>query len=123
MVRGGGPPSRTMFGVLRGWWSHGSWVRVDGAAAGPVAAGPPVGGVPDRCLVQVLRRSRQAHLEQQILHSALSQFPGIGTQIRSSIGLRGSGAVVVVRVLGALYGSLGLAQATQNVCGVERADR
>jgi len=28
------------------------------------------------------------HLEQQILHSALSQFPGIGTQIKSSTGLR-----------------------------------
>lgn len=54
------------------------------------------------------------HLEQQILHSALSQFPGIGTQLKSSTGLRGSGTAVVVGVLGALYGSLGVAQATQN---------
>ncbi|GAB3929240.1 hypothetical protein GCM10011575_26360 [Microlunatus endophyticus] len=57
-------------------------------------------------------------LQQRILHSALSQFPGIGTQIRSSAGLRGSPVALVVGLVGALYGSLGAAQAAQNVMNV-----
>jgi membrane protein len=58
------------------------------------------------------------HLQQQILNSALSQFPGIGTQITSSTGLQGSGVALVVGLLGALYGSLGAAQATQNAMNI-----
>lgn len=54
-------------------------------------------------------------LQQRILHSALSEFPGIGNQIRSSTGLRGSGIGLAVGLVGALYGSLGAAQAVQNL--------
>lgn len=57
-------------------------------------------------------------LQQRILHSALSEFPGIGTQIRSSAGLHGSGVALVVGLVGALYGSLGAAQAMQNAMNV-----
>lgn len=58
------------------------------------------------------------HLQQRILHSALSEFPGIGTQIRSSAGLHGSPVALVVGLIGALYGSLGAAQAVQNAMNV-----
>jgi membrane protein len=57
-------------------------------------------------------------LQQQILHSALSEFPGIGAQITSSAGLQGNATAVVVGLVGALYGSLGAAQATQNAMNV-----
>lgn len=57
-------------------------------------------------------------LQRRMLHSALSEFPGIGNQIRSSTGLRGSGIGLAVGVVGALYGSLGAAQAMQNLMNV-----
>ena len=57
-------------------------------------------------------------LQQQILHSALREFPGIGTQLASPAGLHGSATAIVVGILGALYGSLGVAQAVQNAMNV-----
>src|SRR3954453_23863298 len=57
-------------------------------------------------------------LQQRVLHSALSEFPGIGTQLTSSAGLQGSGTALVVGLLAALYGSLGAAQAIQNAMNV-----
>ena len=53
-------------------------------------------------------------LQQQILNSALSQFPIIGDQLGHPGGLHGSSTAVVVGVLAALYGALGLGQAGQN---------
>ena len=68
------------------------------------------------------------HLQQQVLDSALAQFPVIGDQIASSIySLHGSVLSLVVGALGTVYGGLGIAQATQNalnqVWGVPRNAR
>ena len=52
--------------------------------------------------------------QEQILDSALSQFPIIGDEIGRPEGLQGSVAGVVVGALAALYGTLGLGQALQN---------
>lgn len=58
-------------------------------------------------------------LQQQVLHSALSQFPIIGDQIGKNVGsLHGSVVAVIVGVLGSLYGGLGAAQAAQNALNV-----
>ncbi len=56
-------------------------------------------------------------LQEYILTSTISQFPVIGAQLRST-GLRGSGMAVVIGVVGALYGALGVAQALQNLMNV-----
>jgi membrane protein len=52
--------------------------------------------------------------QEDILNSALGQFPIIGDQLGRPEGLRGSGAGVAFGSLAALYGSLGLAQSLQN---------
>jgi membrane protein len=55
------------------------------------------------------------HFQQQVVNSALSDFPIIGPQLGASAhSLSGSGAAVVVGILGSLYGGLGVAQSTQN---------
>lgn len=55
-----------------------------------------------------------AHLQQLVLHSALRQFPIIGDQLGQNIhSLHGSVLAVVIGVLGALYGGLGIANAAQ----------
>lgn len=61
---------------------------------------------------------RDPELQQRILHSALSDFPVIGTQISAPTGLRGSGVAVIVGIVGAVYGSIGVAQAVQNAMNV-----
>lgn len=53
-------------------------------------------------------------LQEQVLHSALSQFPVIGSQLQQPEGLSGGTVAVVVGILGALYGGLGVGQAVQN---------
>jgi len=53
-------------------------------------------------------------LQDQILHSTLSQFPVIGSQLHQPQGLSGGVAAVVIGILGALYGGLGVGQAIQN---------
>ncbi|MCC9309585.1 YihY/virulence factor BrkB family protein [Kitasatospora sp. RB6PN24] len=56
-----------------------------------------------------------AELQQQVLHSALSQFPVIGDQIERNIhSFHGSDFALAVGIAGSLYGALGVAQALQN---------
>jgi YihY family inner membrane protein len=57
-------------------------------------------------------------LQGVVLDSALSQFPIIGDELRDPQGLHGSGVAVAVGALVALYGALGVAQATQNAMNV-----
>jgi membrane protein len=56
-------------------------------------------------------------LQQQILNSALGQFP-IMNQIVTEQSPQGSAWAVVIGVLGSLYGALGVAQAMQNAMNV-----
>lgn len=53
-------------------------------------------------------------LHQQVMHSTLSQFPVIGSQLHQPEALSGGATAVVVGILGALYGGLGVGQALQN---------
>jgi membrane protein len=53
-------------------------------------------------------------LQEQVLHSTLSQFPVIGSQLHQPEGLSGGAVAVVVGIAGALYGGLGIGQAVQN---------
>jgi membrane protein len=53
-------------------------------------------------------------MQQELLDSALSQFPIVGTQLGRPEGLEGSTSAVVIGSLAALYGLLGLGQAAQN---------
>ena len=54
-------------------------------------------------------------LQARLLNSALAQFPLFGSQLRGSVqSSTGSGAGLVVGILGTIYGCLGAAQATQN---------
>lgn len=67
-------------------------------------------------------------LQQQVLHSALRDFPIIGDQIGQNIqSLHGSVAAVVIGVLGSLYGGLRVTRAVQHalntVWAVPRAVR
>jgi YihY family inner membrane protein len=57
-------------------------------------------------------------LEEQVLDSALAQFPVIGTELGIPGGLSGSATAVVLGSLAALYGALGLGQAIQNATNV-----
>jgi membrane protein len=55
------------------------------------------------------------HLQQQVLHSALGQFPVIGDQIGANIhSFHGNTFALVVGIVGSVYGALGVAQAAQN---------
>jgi membrane protein len=54
------------------------------------------------------------HLQEQVLQSTLSQFPVIGSQLHQPEGLSGGTVAVVVGIVGALYGGLGVGQAVQN---------
>lgn len=56
--------------------------------------------------------------QQELLDSALAQFPIIGDQLGTPEGLTGSTTVIVVGSLVALYGALGLGQALQNTLNV-----
>jgi membrane protein len=53
-------------------------------------------------------------LRADILDSALAQFPIVGSELDTPLGLTGSTVAVVVGLLGALYGALGVAQAVQH---------
>ncbi len=54
------------------------------------------------------------NLQHEVLQSTLSQFPVIGSQLHQPGGLSGGTAAVVVGVVGALYGGLGVGQTVQN---------
>jgi YihY family inner membrane protein len=54
-------------------------------------------------------------LQRRIVDSALSEFPIIGTELRSSVNaLHGSGLALLIGVIGLLWGSLGVSQAAQH---------
>jgi membrane protein len=55
---------------------------------------------------------------QDLLDSALAQFPIIGDQLGRPEGLTGSTAAIVIGALVALYGALGLGQALQNALNI-----
>lgn len=57
-------------------------------------------------------------LQDRLLESALSSFPIVGTQLGRPEGLSGSTSAVVVGTIAALYGALGLGQATQNALNI-----
>jgi uncharacterized BrkB/YihY/UPF0761 family membrane protein len=57
-------------------------------------------------------------LQANLLNSALSQFPIVGTELGRPGGIQGSASAVVVGSLAALYGVLGLGQAAQNMLDV-----
>src|SRR3954449_4105319 len=59
-----------------------------------------------------------ATLRNEVLSSALGQFPIVGDQLGRPEGLQGSASAVVVGGLAALYGILGLGQAAQNAVNV-----
>jgi membrane protein len=54
-------------------------------------------------------------LQDQVLNSALRQFPIVGEQLGRPKGLQGSTGAVVLGAVAALYGALGLGQAIQNL--------
>jgi membrane protein len=53
-------------------------------------------------------------LQEQVMHSALSQFPVIGMQLGQPRHLSGGIAGIVVGIAGAVYGGLGAGQAVQH---------
>jgi membrane protein len=57
-------------------------------------------------------------LRDAILDSAVAQFPVIGGELGTPEGLTGSTVAIVVGLLGAIYGALGVAQATQHAMNV-----
>jgi membrane protein len=57
-------------------------------------------------------------LQKEILDSTLARFPVIGDELRAPEGLKGSTSAVVIGALVALYGALGVAQATQNALNI-----
>jgi membrane protein len=54
-----------------------------------------------------------AHLQHQIVHSALAEFPVVGSQLDDPRRLGGGPIGLVIAIVGSLYGALGVAQATQ----------
>ncbi len=52
-------------------------------------------------------------LQQHIVTSALSEFPVVGTQLQEPSRIGGGAAGLVIGILGAIYGGLGVAQAVQ----------
>lgn len=67
-------------------------------------------------------------LQQDLVDSALRQFPVIGEQIGTNVtSLQGNRTALIVGIVGSLYGALGVANAAQNamnrVWGVARARR
>jgi membrane protein len=57
-------------------------------------------------------------LRDRLLNSALSQFPIIGDQLGRPDGLQGSTSAIVIGVVAALYGAMGLGQAVQNAANI-----
>ncbi len=53
-------------------------------------------------------------LQQDVLDSALGQFPVVGTQLSDPSGVSGSGVALAFGIIGTIYGGLGVAQAAQH---------
>jgi YihY family inner membrane protein len=62
--------------------------------------------------------SGDPHAQQAVLHSALRQFPVIGSQLHEPGRLGGGLTGVLVGSLGALYGGMGVAMAAQNAMNI-----
>ncbi len=60
----------------------------------------------------------QPSLQEDILSSALAQFPIVGDQLGRAEGIQGSASAVVVGTVTALYGIIGLGQAAHNAVNV-----
>ena len=58
------------------------------------------------------------HLQEEVIDSALAQFPIIGTQLNLPEGLKGSTWAIVIGAFAAIYGCLGLGQAVQNALNI-----
>jgi membrane protein len=56
---------------------------------------------------------QEGHLRDQILESALAQFPLVGDQLGDPAQLGGGGIGLAIGIVGSLYGGLGVAQALQ----------
>jgi uncharacterized BrkB/YihY/UPF0761 family membrane protein len=54
-----------------------------------------------------------AHLQQQIVHSALNSVPVVGDNLNDPRGIGGGVGGLVVGLIGSLYGGLGIGQAAQ----------
>ena len=57
-------------------------------------------------------------LRAELVDSVVAQFPVISAEVGTPEGLTGSTVAVVIGLLGALYGALGIAQATQHATNV-----
>lgn len=57
-------------------------------------------------------------LEDQILSSALAQFPIVGDELGRPGGIQGSGWAVAIGIVASTYGAIGLGQAAQNAVSV-----
>jgi membrane protein len=57
--------------------------------------------------------SGNPQLQERILNSALSQFPVVGEQLQEPSRIGGGATGLVIGIVGALYGALGVAQALQ----------
>jgi membrane protein len=57
-------------------------------------------------------------LREQLLDTALSQFPIIGTQLGTPEGLTGSTGAIVIGAITSTYGAMGLGQAAQNAANI-----
>ncbi|WP_375478453.1 YihY/virulence factor BrkB family protein [uncultured Jatrophihabitans sp.] len=62
--------------------------------------------------------SGNPHLQQDVLKSALGQFPIVGNQLSDPHGVSGSGVALAVGIIGTIYGGLGVANAAQNAMNV-----
>jgi YihY family inner membrane protein len=58
------------------------------------------------------------NLQQDVVNSALGQFPVVGDQLHDPSRISGSGAALAVGIIGTIYGGLGVAQAVQNAMNV-----
>ncbi|MCL4422287.1 MAG: YihY/virulence factor BrkB family protein [Actinobacteria bacterium] len=68
-------------------------------------------------LTTILGFALEGHpgFQQAVLHSALANFPIIGSQLRHNVhSLSGSGLALVVGILGTLYGTLGIGETAQS---------
>ncbi|MGB6245811.1 YihY/virulence factor BrkB family protein [Gordonia sp. (in: high G+C Gram-positive bacteria)] len=57
-------------------------------------------------------------LKEQVIASTLDQIPVVGSQLADPAGLSGSTTTVIIGLIGAVYGGLGVAVAVQNAMNV-----